>query len=185
MSGAELSEAGKRAGKAAARALPAREKALGLYERMVLIRKYEERIYYLFLEGAMPGSIHQSHGQEACAVGMLYDLAPDDFMVSTHRPAGHDLAKGVSLQGMMSEMFAKANGCCNGKGGTMHTGDIAKGAPPAIAIVAGDIPIAAGIALAFKMQKSGRSWPASSATVRRPRARSTKASTWPPSGTCR
>ncbi len=153
MAETEMSAAQARTGKGGARALPGREKALGLYERMVLIRKYEERIYFLFLEGAMPGSIHQSHGQEACAVGMLYDLSAQDYMVSTHRPAGHDLAKGVSLQGMMSEMFAKANGCCHGKGGAMHTGDIAVGVPPANAIVGGNIPIAAGIGLAFKLQR--------------------------------
>jgi pyruvate dehydrogenase E1 component alpha subunit len=151
----DAGEARQRAAGSGARAaaLPGREKALGMYERMVLIRKYEERIYYLFLEGTMPGSIHQSHGQEACAVGMLWDLSPEDYMFSTHRPAGHDLAKGVSLQGMMSEMFAKADGCCRGKGGAMHTGDIAVGAPPANAIVGGNIPIAAGAALAFKMMK--------------------------------
>jgi acetoin:2,6-dichlorophenolindophenol oxidoreductase subunit alpha len=133
--------------------LPGVEKALAMYERMVLIRKYEERIYFLFLEGTMPGSIHQSHGQEACAVGMLCDLGPDDYMVTTHRPAGHDLAKGVSVQGMFCEMFAKANGCCHGKGGAMHTGDIAVGALPANAIVGGNLPIAAGVGLAFKMQR--------------------------------
>lgn len=127
-------------------------KLLGMYERMVLIRKYEERIYYLFLEGAMPGSIHQSHGQEACAVGVLYDLRDDDYMGSTHRPAGHDLAKGVSLRGMMCEMFAKSNGCCGAKGGAMHTGDIAKGVIPANAIVGGNLPIMVGIALSAKLR---------------------------------
>jgi acetoin:2,6-dichlorophenolindophenol oxidoreductase subunit alpha len=136
-----------------ARKMPAKEKALAMYERMVVIRKYEERIYFLFLEGTMPGSIHQSHGQEACAVGMLCDLGPDDYMVTTHRPAGHDLAKGVSLKGMFCEMFAKANGCCHGKGGAMHTGDIAVGALPANAIVGGNLPIATGVGLAFKMQR--------------------------------
>ena len=131
-----------------------REKALGMYERMVQIRKYEERIYYLFLEGAMPGTIHQSHGQEACAVGMLWDLAPDDFMTSTHRPAGHALAKGVSLRSMMCEMFAKSNGCCKAKGGAMHIGDISVGAIPAIAIVAGGMPVAVGAALSCKMRRT-------------------------------
>ena len=55
---------------------PANEKALGMYKKMYEIRKYEESIYYLFLEGIMPGTIHQSTGEEACAVGMLYDLWP-------------------------------------------------------------------------------------------------------------
>lgn len=129
-------------------------RALDMYERMYLIRKYEERIYYLFLEGVMPGTIHQSHGQEACAVGMLYDLGKDDYMTSTHRPAGHSLAKGVSLQSMMCEMFAKANGCCHGKGGAMHIGDIDVGALPAIAIVGGGLPIADGVALSCKMRNT-------------------------------
>lgn len=134
--------------------MPNIEKAMGMFKSMVLIRKYEERIYYLFLEGIMPGSIHQSHGEEACAVGMLYDLRRDDYMASTHRPAGHDLAKGVSLNSMMCEMFGKKAGCCKGKGGAMHTGDMSVGAIPANAIVGGNLPIAAGLALACKMKKT-------------------------------
>ena len=132
---------------------PTKEKALGMYKEMYKIRKYEESIYYLFLEGIMPGTIHQSTGEEASAVGMLYDLTKDDWMASTHRPAGHDLAKGMSVKSMMCEMFGKADGCCGGKGGAMHTGDISVGAMVANAIVGGNLPIAAGVALAFKMQK--------------------------------
>ncbi|WP_046442583.1 thiamine pyrophosphate-dependent dehydrogenase E1 component subunit alpha [Christensenella hongkongensis] len=127
-----------------------------MYERMCLIRKYEESIYYLFLEGIMPGSIHQSTGQEACAVGMLYDLTDEDYVASTHRPAGHCLAKGVTLQSMMCEMFGKEEGCCHGKGGAMHTGDIHVGVVPANAIVGGNLPIAAGIALSNKMRKTNQ-----------------------------
>jgi len=134
-------------------AFPAKDKALGMYLSMYRIRKYEESIYYLFLEGIMPGTIHQSTGEEASAVGMLYDLRKDDWMASTHRPAGHDIAKGISVRAMMCEMFGKADGCCGGKGGAMHTGDISVGAIPANAIVGGNLPIAAGAALAFKMQK--------------------------------
>jgi len=131
-----------------------KEKIVKMYEMMYLIRKYEEKIYYLFLEGVMPGTIHQSHGQEACAVGMLYDLSKNDYMTTTHRPAGHCLAKGVSLESMMAEMFAKSTGCCRGKGGAMHTGDISVGAVPAIAIVGGGIPVAVGIGLSCKMRKT-------------------------------
>ena len=132
---------------------PSHEKALGMYKKMYEILKYEESIYYLFLEGIMPGTIHQSTGEEACAVGMLYDLSHEDWMASTHRPAGHDIAKGISTRAMMCEMFGKAEGCCGGKGGAMHTGDITVGAMVANAIVGGNLPIAAGVALAFKMQK--------------------------------
>jgi TPP-dependent pyruvate/acetoin dehydrogenase alpha subunit len=125
-----------------------------MYEQMFLLRNYEDKIYYMFLEGIMPGTIHQSQGQEACAVGMLFDLRKEDYMTSTHRPAGHCLAKGVSLNSMMAEMFAKSTGCCKGKGGAMHTGDISVGALPAIAITAGGMPVAVGVGLSCKMRKT-------------------------------
>jgi len=131
-----------------------KEKIVSMYEQMYLLRSYEEKIYFLFLEGVMPGTIHQSQGQEACAVGMLYDLRKEDYMTSTHRPAGHCLAKGVSLDSMMAEMFAKSTGCCKGKGGAMHTGDISVGAIPAIAITAGGMPVAVGVGLSCKMRKT-------------------------------
>lgn len=131
-----------------------KEKIISMYEQMYLLRSYEDKIYFLFLEGVMPGTIHQSQGQEACAVGMLYDLRKEDYMTSTHRPAGHCLAKGVSLESMMAEMFAKSTGCCKGKGGAMHTGDINVGAIPAIAITAGGMPVAVGIGLSCKMRKT-------------------------------
>lgn len=134
--------------------MPDKERALGMYRQMYRIRQYEETIYYLFLEGIMPGTIHQSHGQEACAVGMIYDLRKEDYILTTHRPAGHDLAKGVSLRSMMCEMFGKAEGCCKGKGGAMHTGDIDVGAITANAIVGGNLPIAAGVALRCKLMKT-------------------------------
>lgn len=129
-------------------------RVLKIYEQLFLLRSYEEKIYFLFLEGVMPGTIHQSQGQEACAVGMLFDLRKEDYITSTHRPAGHCLAKGVTVESMMCEMFAKANGCCKGKGGAMHTGDISVGALPAIAITAGGMPVAVGVGLSCKMRKT-------------------------------
>ena len=131
-----------------------KERVLNIYHQMFLIRSYEEKIYFLFLEGVMPGTIHQSQGQEASAVGMLFDLRKEDYITSTHRPAGHCLAKGVTVESMMCEMFAKANGCCKGKGGAMHTGDISVGALPAIAITAGGMPVAVGVGLSCKMRKT-------------------------------
>jgi len=129
-----------------------RERILKMYELMYLIRKYEETVNFLFLQGKLPGTIHQSIGQEACAVGMLFDLRKDDYVLSTHRPAGHALAKGVSLRSMMAEMFGKSTGCCRGKGGSMHIGDIEMGMPPATAIVGAGLPVAVGIGLACKMR---------------------------------
>ncbi len=127
---------------------------LGLYERIVLIREFEERVKFLFLEGTMPGTIHQCQGQEATAVGVCAALQPGDYITSTFRGHGHALAKGLSAQEMLDELFGATSGCCRGKGGSMHMGNMDKGMVPGIAIVAGGIPLAAGMALAFKMQKT-------------------------------
>jgi pyruvate dehydrogenase E1 component alpha subunit len=129
---------------------------LGLYERMTVIRQFEEGIKLLFLEGIMPGTIHQCQGQEATAVGVCAALRPNDFITSTFRGHGHALAKGLSMQELLNELFGARTGCCKGKGGSMHVGNMAKGMIPGIAIVGGGIPVAAGLALAFKMQKTDR-----------------------------
>jgi TPP-dependent pyruvate/acetoin dehydrogenase alpha subunit len=126
---------------------------LGLLERMMLIREFEEQVKFLFLEGSMPGTIHQCQGQEATAVGVCSALNADDYITSTHRPHGHALAKGLTPLEMLIELFGGATGCCKGKGGSMHVGNIEKGMPPAVAIVGGDIPLAAGMGLALKLQK--------------------------------
>jgi pyruvate dehydrogenase E1 component alpha subunit len=120
---------------------------------MALIRQFEERVKYLFLEGVMPGTIHQYNGQEGIAVGVCSALRAGDVITSTHRPHGHALARGLSVESLMHELFGKITGCCRGKGGSMHIGDLAKGMAPAVAIVAGAVPMATGMALAFKIKK--------------------------------
>jgi len=111
-------------------------------------------VKFLFLEGTMPGTIHQCQGQEATAVGACAALRDTDWITSTFRGHGHALAKGLSMQEMLDELFGATTGCCAGKGGSMHMGNMAKGMVPGIAIVAGGIPLAAGMALAYKMQKT-------------------------------
>lgn len=133
-----------------------REFLLDLFERMVRIRVFEDEVKFLFLEGSMPGTIHQCQGQEATAVGMCAALAPNDFITSTFRGHGHALAKGLTMQELLFELFGASTGCCGGKGGSMHVGNMDKGMVPGIAIVAGGVPLAAGMGLAFKMQKSGQ-----------------------------
>ena len=133
-----------------------RSSLVGLFARMVLIRAFEERVKFLFLEGTMPGTIHQCQGQEACAVGVCSALRPEDYITSTFRGHGHALAKGLTVQELLDELFGAATGCCKGKGGSMHVGNMGKGMVPGIAIVAGGIPLAVGMALAFSMQKSGQ-----------------------------
>ncbi|HZQ10005.1 MAG TPA: thiamine pyrophosphate-dependent dehydrogenase E1 component subunit alpha [Anaerolineae bacterium] len=129
---------------------------LSLYRQMLLIRRFEEKCNALFLQGRIPSTLHLYVGQEAVAVGFCSLLRRDDFITSTHRPHGHAIAKGVSPRAIMAELFAKETGCCRGKGGSMHVGNIEVGMPPAIAIVGAGAPIAVGIALAAKMRESGQ-----------------------------
>ena len=130
-----------------------RERSMEIYKKMLGIRRFEERIRYLFLEGIMPGTIHQYDGQEACAVGVCEALSEEDIILSTHRPHGHAIAKGLTFNELMAELFGKTTGCCSGKGGSMHVGNLEKGMVPAIAIVGANIPIAAGVGLSMKMNK--------------------------------
>src|ERR1700729_1369480 len=125
-----------------------------LYRRMLLIRRFEERVYRLFLDGEIPGTLHQYQGQEAVAVGVCDVLRLDDWITSTHRPHGHALAKGVSARGAMAELYGKATGCCGGKGGSMHLGDPAVGMLPAIAIGAGGNTVVPGLGLAMKLRRT-------------------------------
>lgn len=125
---------------------------LALYRQMLLIRRFEEKCNELFLQGRIPSTLHLYIGQEAVAVGFCSLLRIDDYITSTHRPHGHAIAKGVSPRAIMAELFAKETGCCRGKGGSMHVGDIRVGMPPAIAIVGAGAPIATGIGLSAKMR---------------------------------
>jgi len=133
-----------------------KETVLRMYRRMLEIRVFEEKIRYLFLEGKMPGTVHQYIGQEACAVGVCWALEENDVIASTHRPHGHAIAKGITLEAIASELYGKVTGCCKGKGGSMHVGDMGKGMLPAVAIVGGNIPIVAGMALGFKIRGDKR-----------------------------
>jgi TPP-dependent pyruvate/acetoin dehydrogenase alpha subunit len=127
---------------------------LDLYRSMLLIRRFEERVYYLFLEGEIPGTLHQYQGQEAVAVGVCDVLRKDDWITSTHRPHGHALAKGVSPRAAMAELYGKETGCCRGRGGSMHLGDPDVGMLPAIAIVGGGNTVVTGLGLAFKLRRT-------------------------------
>src|SRR3954453_16687648 len=123
---------------------------LDLYERMVLIREFEDGVKFLFLEGSMPGTIHQCEGQEATAVGVCAALGEGDFITSTFRGHGHALARGLSVEELLFELYGASTGCCRGKGGSMHVGNMDKGMVPGIAIVGGGVPLGAGSALGCK-----------------------------------
>ena len=129
-----------------------RDLYLNMYRRMVLIRTFEDKLYFLFLNTPMPGTMHQYNGQEAVAVGVCSALGSGDYITSTHRGHGHTLAKGADLNRAMAEMFAKDTGLCRGMGGSMHIADFRAGMLGANGIVGGGLPIAAGAALAAQMR---------------------------------
>lgn len=133
-----------------------RELLLDMFSRMVLLRRFEDYLYQLFLQGVVPGTLHQYQGQEAVAVGVCAALSNEDVILSTHRPVGHFLARGSSPRGIAAEIWGKATGCAGGKGGQMHLTDMSVGALPSNAIVGANIPIAVGAALAFLLRGEPR-----------------------------
>jgi TPP-dependent pyruvate/acetoin dehydrogenase alpha subunit len=121
-----------------------------MYRRMVLIRRFEERIDALRTSGALQGSAHLYVGQEAVAVGVCARLNRDDYVASTHRGHGHAIAKGVDAARMMAELYGRETGTNRGKGGSMHIADTAVGMLGATGVVGAGTPLALGAALSAK-----------------------------------
>jgi TPP-dependent pyruvate/acetoin dehydrogenase alpha subunit len=121
---------------------------------MLRIRMIEERIAELYSEQEMRCPVHLSIGQEAVAVGVCNHLHRKDIVMSAHRAHAHYLAKGGNLKSMLAELYGKSTGCSMGKGGSMHLIDLKSGFFGAVPIVGSTIPIAVGVAWAFKMKKS-------------------------------
>ncbi|MEZ4865528.1 MAG: thiamine pyrophosphate-dependent dehydrogenase E1 component subunit alpha [Caldilineaceae bacterium] len=128
-----------------------KDKLLWMYERMRLIREFEERLHKDFAAGKIPGFVHLYAGEEAVAVGACANLTDNDFITSTHRGHGHCIAKGVDVNQMMAEIYGKATGACKGKGGSMHIADVSKGMLGANGIVGGGPPLACGPGLMAKL----------------------------------
>jgi TPP-dependent pyruvate/acetoin dehydrogenase alpha subunit len=127
---------------------------LDLLRTMVRIRRFEERAEELYLAGELPGFIHLSIGQEACAAGACLALRRADYITSTHRGHGHCIAKGAPTDRMMAELYAKATGSCKGKGGSMHIADFSVGMLGANGVVGGGANLAVGAAIAARLRKS-------------------------------
>ena len=130
-----------------------REQWLEWYERMLLIRRAEERLGDEAQAGNLPGGVHLYIGQEASGVGVCSALTDDDYITSTHRGHGHFLAKGGDLKAMFAELWGKRTGICQGMGGSMHVADVSKGILGANGIVGGGIAIAAGAGMGIKVAK--------------------------------
>lgn len=126
-----------------------------LLARMLRIRTFELCAADLYRDGHIPGFVHLSVGQEACAVGICAALDTADVITSTHRGHGHVLAKGADLREMFAELMGRVTGSCRGRGGSMHIAEPSLGILGANGIVAGGIPIAVGAALATSLQRTG------------------------------
>ncbi len=133
-----------------------KETVLGLYRSMLRIRMVETAIadnYYNEVR-EMHTPIHLYDGQEAVAVGICAQMELNDVVFSNHRCHGHYLAKGGNLCAMIAELFSKEDGCCHGMGGSMHLTDRSAGVAVSSAIVAGNVSIATGYALAMKQKNA-------------------------------
>jgi len=127
-----------------------------LFEMLLRIRIIEEKIAEVYPEQEMRCPVHLCVGEEAVAVGVCAHLAREDYVLSNHRSHGHYLAKGGDLKAMMAEIYGKATGCCQGKGGSMHLVDLSVGFIGATPIVGSTIPIAVGTAFGTVMRGEQR-----------------------------
>src|SRR6516162_11071829 len=133
-----------------------REHLMALLGAMLRIRRFEEKCAELYQQEKIRGFLHLYIGEEAIAVGAMQALAPTDAVVATYREHGHALARGISMDRVMAEMYGKAEGCSRGRGGSMHLFDAATRFYGGNAIVGGGLPIAVGLALSDKLQQRPR-----------------------------
>ena len=127
-----------------------------LYRQMQLIRAFEERCNVEYQRQNIKGFLHLYVGEEAVAVGAISTLREDDYVITSYRDHGHALARGMEPNVVMAELFGKVNGSSGGKGGSMHLFDVSRGFMGGHAIVAGQLPLAVGLALAAKIRKEDR-----------------------------
>ena len=126
------------------------------FRNMWRVRAFEESALAALEDGLVPGPLHPSIGQEACASGVCANLERDDLLLSTHRGHGHTLVKGADPEAMMRELLGREGGCCGGKGGSMHIADFGVGMLGANGVVGANIGIAAGAAHATKLLGGSR-----------------------------
>src|SRR5579875_1550180 len=123
-----------------------------LLTAMLRIRRFEEKCFELYQSEKIRGYLHLYDGEEAVSVGVIRTLRPDDAIVATYREHGQALARGIGMNVLMAELYGKQEGCCRGRGGSMHIFDRTKRFYGGNAIVGGGLPLAVGVALGDKMQ---------------------------------
>jgi pyruvate dehydrogenase E1 component alpha subunit len=126
-----------------------------LFKQMLRIRRFEAKCVELYQAQKIRGFLHLYDGEEAVAVGVMEALEARDAVVATYREHGQAIARGVALGPLMAEMYGKLDGCCRGRGGSMHIFDRATRFYGGNAIVGGGLPLAIGIAMADKERGDG------------------------------
>jgi pyruvate dehydrogenase E1 component alpha subunit len=127
-----------------------RDTLINIYHQMLLVRRFEEKSAEAYSTGKIGGFCHLYIGQEAVAIGAISAIRKDDYVLTSYREHAHAIAKGISPEAVMAELYGKATGCSKGKGGSMHMFDKELGFLGGHAIVGGQIPLATGVAFASK-----------------------------------
>lgn len=135
--------------------MPSREDGLRLLYQMRCIRRFEETCIEHYSRGKIRGFLHVCIGEEAVAAGVMPTLSSEDDVVSTYREHGHALARGVPMKAVLAEMYGKQEGCCRGRGGSMHLFSKEHRFYGGHAIVGAGLPVAVGLALARKLRNEG------------------------------
>ena len=131
-----------------------RETLLKIFHQMLLIRRFEEKCAESYSLGKIGGFCHLYIGQEAVGVGAISALRDDDYVITSYREHGQAIAKGISPEAVMAELYGKAGGCSHGKGGSMHLFDKNVNFLGGHGIVGGQIPLGTGIAFASKYKET-------------------------------
>src|SRR5918995_5202452 len=129
-------------------ALPDEETCRELLQTMVLIRRFEEEAGRQYQRAKIGGFLHLGIGEEATIVGAASVMDDRDYLISTYRTHGHAIARGTSPDAVMAELFGREDGCCRGRGGSMHMFDLERRFMGGYGVVGGNLPIAAGLGLA-------------------------------------
>jgi pyruvate dehydrogenase E1 component alpha subunit len=129
-----------------------RTQLLEMHSKMALLRRFEEKSAEEYTRGKIGGFMHLYIGQEAVGIGCISTLRQEDKVLASYREHGHAITKGMNPNVVMAELFGKITGCSKGKGGSMHMWSNEHGMMGGNGIVAAQLPIASGVALAAQYQ---------------------------------
>lgn len=135
---------------------PTQAELLNIYYYLKLTRGLEQRVITLYRQGKIVGGVYLGTGEEAIAVGSAAALEPNDVIAPTHRDLGASLMKGITPKEYMAQYLAKQTGITRGRDGNVHFGDITRGIIGFISPMADLLPVAAGVALTFKLRRERR-----------------------------